>query len=63
MIIKGTSCAGAGRLAVHLMRTDTNERAEVKEIRGVVAEDLSGALREMEAVAAGDQPWAAAPSI
>jgi hypothetical protein len=35
------------------MRTDTNERAEVKEIRGVVAQDLSGALREMEAVAAG----------
>jgi hypothetical protein len=53
VIIKGTSCAGAGRLAVHLMRTDTNERAEVKEVKGVVAQDLSGALREMEAVAAG----------
>lgn len=53
MIIKGTSCAGAKRLAVHLTRTDTNERAEVKDIRGVVAEDLLGALREMEAVAAG----------
>ena len=35
------------------MRTDTNERAEVKEIRGVVADNLSEALREMEAVAAG----------
>ena len=53
MIIKGTSCAGAGRLAAHLTRTDTNERAEVKEIKGVVADNLSGALREMEAVAAG----------
>ena len=53
MIIKGTSCAGASRLTTHLTRTDTNERAEVKEIRGVVADDLSGALREMEAVAAG----------
>jgi hypothetical protein len=53
VIIKGTSCAGASRLAAHLTRTDTNERAEVKEIRGVVAENLSGALREMEAVAAG----------
>lgn len=53
MIVKGTSCAGAGRLATHLTRTDTNERAEVKEIRGVAAEDLLGALREMEAVAAG----------
>ena len=53
MIIKGTSCAGAGRLAAHLTRTDTNERAEVKDIRGTVAEDLLGALREMESVAAG----------
>jgi hypothetical protein len=53
VIIKGTSCAGFRRLAAHLMRTDTNERAEVKEIRGVVAEDLLGAFREMEGVAAG----------
>jgi Relaxase/Mobilisation nuclease domain len=53
VIIKGTSCAGAFRLATHLTRTDTNERAEVKEIRGSVAEDLLGAFREMEAVAAG----------
>ena len=53
MIIKGTSCAGARRLATHLTRTDTNERAEVKEIRGVAAEDLRGALLEMEAVGAG----------
>jgi hypothetical protein len=53
VVIKGTSCAGANRLAVHLTRTDTNERAEVKEIRGVTAEDLRGALLEMEAVGAG----------
>ncbi|MDH6258429.1 relaxase/mobilization nuclease domain-containing protein [Bradyrhizobium sp. BR13661] len=53
MIIKGTACAGASRLNTHLTRTDTNERAEVIDIRGVVADDLSGALHEMEAVAAG----------
>lgn len=53
MIIKGTSCAGAARLSAHLTRTDTNERAEVKELRGVVADNLAGALKEMEAVAAG----------
>src|ERR1700722_6215731 len=35
------------------MRTDTNERAEVKELRAVAAEDLRGALLEMEAVASG----------
>jgi hypothetical protein len=38
---------------VHLTRTDTNERAELKEVRGVTAEDLRGALLEMESVAAG----------
>jgi hypothetical protein len=53
VIIKGVSCAGAQRLSVHLARTDTNERAEVLEINGVAAEDLRGALLEMEAVAAG----------
>lgn len=53
MVIKGVSCAGARRLAVHLMRTDTNERAEVKELRGVAAEKLRDALLEMEAVASG----------
>src|SRR5580693_8658569 len=35
------------------MRTDTNERAEVREITGVAAQDLRGALLEMEAVASG----------
>jgi hypothetical protein len=53
VVIKGKSVAGARRLAVHLQRTDTNERAEVKEVRGVVSEDLRGALLEMEAVGAG----------
>jgi hypothetical protein len=53
VIIKGKSVGGAKRLAVHLMRTDTNERAEVREVRGVAAEDLRGALLEIEAVAAG----------
>jgi Relaxase/Mobilisation nuclease domain len=53
VVIKGTSCAGARRLAVHLMRTDTNERAEVKELHGVSAETLRQALLEMEAVATG----------
>jgi hypothetical protein len=53
VIIKGTSCAGARRLFIHLTRVDTNERVEVRELRGVVAEDLRGALLEMEAVAAG----------
>ena len=53
MIIKGKSVGGGKRLAVHLMRTDTNERAEVREVTGVAANDLRGALLEMEAVASG----------
>jgi len=36
-----------------MTRTDTNERAEVREVTGVAAEDLRGALLEMEAVASG----------
>src|SRR5262249_42219912 len=50
---KGTSCAGAARIAKHLSCTETNERNELYELRGVAAQDLYGALREMEAVALG----------
>jgi Relaxase/Mobilisation nuclease domain len=53
VVIKGTSCAGARRLALHLSCTESNERNELREVRDVVAEDLYGALREMEAVAIG----------
>jgi hypothetical protein len=53
VVIKGTSCAGAARIAKHLSCTETNERNELYELRGVAAEDLYGALREMEAVALG----------
>lgn len=53
MIIKGGSRAGAADLAAHLQRVDTNERMEVLEVRGTVARELEGALREMEAMASG----------
>lgn len=53
MVIKGGARAGAASLAAHLQRLDTNERMEVRELRGVMAEDLDGALREIEAVASG----------
>ena len=53
MVIKGTTCRNGRRLATHLGRTDTNERAEVLELRGVAAENLRGALLEIEAVASG----------
>lgn len=53
MVIKGRARGSAGQLAVHLTRVDTNERMEVIAIIGLVAGNLSGALREMEAVASG----------
>lgn len=55
MVIKGGARAGAASLAAHLQRLDTNERAEVKQLRGVAARDLDGALAEMEAVALGSR--------
>jgi hypothetical protein len=53
MVIKGSARGGAASLAQHLQRMDTNERMEVRELRGVMAEDLDKALQEMEAVASG----------
>jgi Relaxase/Mobilisation nuclease domain len=55
MVIKGGARGGAVELAAHLVRTDTNERAEVIELRGLLAKDLKGALREMDAQAIGTQ--------
>src|SRR6202453_536831 len=51
MVIKGKSVAGATRLDAHLKRTDTNEEMRVLELRDVAADDVRGALKEMEAVA------------
>jgi hypothetical protein len=53
MIIKGKAVGGAARLAVHLSRADTNESVKVEELRDVAAQDLRGALLEMEALGAG----------
>jgi len=53
MIINGGPRAGGRDIARHLSRTDTNEVAQLVQITGTAANDLDGALREMEAVAAG----------
>ena len=53
MIIKGRSRSRPAELASHLSRVDTNERMEIIEVRGTVADDLLGSLREMAAIAAG----------
>lgn len=53
MIIKGKSRAQPGALAIHLGNAETNERISLLETRGTVAQDLRGALVEMDAFAAG----------
>ncbi|MWD26879.1 relaxase/mobilization nuclease domain-containing protein [Aquicoccus sp. SCR17] len=53
MILKGNQRGGAAKLARHLLRTDENEHVTVHDLRGFAAEDLTDALREVEAVSKG----------
>jgi cell envelope opacity-associated protein A len=55
MIVKGGSRAGPVELAAHLLRVDTNERAEVVELRDVAALGLRGALCDMQAMTAANR--------
>jgi hypothetical protein len=53
MIIKGKSRSGPVGLAKHLGNAEKNERVSLLETRGTVAQDLRGALVEMDAYAVG----------
>jgi hypothetical protein len=53
MIIKGKSRSEPSALAAHLGNTVHNERVSLLEARGTVAQDIRGALIEMDAYAAG----------
>jgi hypothetical protein len=53
MIIKGKSRSGPSALAAHLGNAEKNERVSLLETRGTIAQDLRGALIEMDAYAAG----------
>jgi hypothetical protein len=53
MIIKGKSRAGPSALAAHLGNAEKNERVSLLEVKGTVAQDLRGALVEMDAYALG----------
>lgn len=53
MILKASQRGSAAELAKHLLKTSGNEHIEIHELRGFVAEDLPGALRECEAIARG----------
>src|ERR1700722_511101 len=53
MILKGNQRGGGQQLAAHLMNSFDNERVELVEVRGAVAQDLSGAFAEWAAQARG----------
>ena len=55
MILKGSQRAGAKQLAAHLLNDRDNDHVTVLELKGFVAEDLHGALREAEAVSKATQ--------
>lgn len=55
MIIRGNPVGNVGWWTQHLQRDDTNELAEVREIRGLTGLDLKEALTEMRWVAAGSR--------
>lgn len=50
MILKGSQRGGAKQLSRHLLKTQENEHVEVHELRGFIADDLTGALREAYAI-------------
>lgn len=55
MIIEGAPAGNVGFWAKHLRRTDTNDAVHIRDVRGTLAQDLEGALREMQAVASGSR--------
>jgi Relaxase/Mobilisation nuclease domain len=55
MIIKGNPAGSVKYWSRHLLRDDTNSRAEVVEMRGILAKDLGSALQQMEAIASGSR--------
>ncbi len=55
MIIRGNPAGNVGFWSSHLLRDDTNTRADVVEISGLFSEDLPNALREMQILAAGSR--------
>ncbi|ARE41344.1 Endonuclease relaxase [Rhodovulum sp. P5] len=55
MILKGSIRGNAAHLARHLLNVRDNEHVELHEVRGFIADDLTAALLEAEAVAQGSR--------
>ncbi len=64
MILVASQRGGAKELALHLLNSKENDHVTIYELSGFVADDLTGALREIQAVAKGTkckQPFVVAP--
>lgn len=53
MIVKGSQRSGGKQLGLHLLKTEENEHVEVHEVRGFVADDVMGAMKEAYALSVG----------
>ncbi len=53
MILKGAQRGNAKKLAVHLLNDVTNDVVEVHEVSGFISDDVTGAFKEVQAVAKG----------
>ena len=53
MIVKGSQRSGGKQLGLHLLKTEENEHVEVHEVRGFVADDVMGAMKEAHALSVG----------
>jgi len=53
VIVKGGSRKSGAFFASHLMKTEENERVNIAEMKGLYAEDVPEAFRELKALAAG----------
>jgi hypothetical protein len=55
VIVKGGARRAGAFFAKHLMKAEENERVTITEIKGLYAEDLPEAFRELKALAAGSR--------
>ena len=53
MILKGAQRSGAKALAVHLLNDSDNDHVELHEILGFLSNDVTGAFKEIQAIAKG----------
>ncbi len=53
MILYGNQRGGGAELARHLTNLRDNDHVEIHELRGFLAEDLTGAFKEIQAIAKG----------